>query len=190
MAEELDELELRRRALTGTEVRLLAGGDTPQERRALRYRLEDAVLATGAAIRSGVVEGMGLTALRVLRGDTEAVTAEVALALEARTALGSEDTLTLAKWVVLATRNAYAEAASRVISNARRDPEEILGRCIGEGLTYNALRNTFHLPSDNRVLGPADTDVEVLRGAMSIAGLFATSNQTLLMRPSAGQGLD
>ena len=35
-----------------------------------------------------------------------------------------------------------------------------------------------------------DTDIEVLRGAMSIVGLFISSDQTLLTRPTAGGGLD
>jgi len=190
LADELDELELRRKALIGTEVHLLAGGDTPQERRALRYRLEDAALAASAALRSGVVEGMGMTALRELAGDVQAIRTAVLEELLERSRLPEEEASALATWVVSATTAAYREAASRVLRNARRDPEAVLVRCLGEGVAYDALRGSYHTVGAFRVLCPVDTDVEVLRGAMSIVALLATSDQTLLTRPAAGAGLD
>ena len=45
-------------------------------------------------------------------------------------------------------------------------------------------------PMEDGVLNPAETDVEVVRGAASIVSLFISSNQTILTRPVVGGGQD
>jgi hypothetical protein len=78
-----------------------------------------------------------------------------------------------------------------VLENGRiSTPKVVMEQCLTNGTGYDALSRT-HTPSDSpTVINPADTDVAVLRGAMSIVGMLVTSNQTLLLHFAAGGDLD
>ena len=78
----------------------------------------------------------------------------------------------------------------RVLLNARMNADDIWAYCMEQGRSFNALTGEYADPTETLVVNPADTDIEVLRGATSIVGLFITSDQTLLTRPVAGAGLD
>ena len=190
MSEELDELRARVRALMGSEVTVFVGGATEQEKRTLQYLLDDAALAVAAAKRSGVVEGLGLTAQRAIFGDNVAVLDAVRIKLTDRVRLSELDVAELADAVLDAVAVAYASATSRVLTNSRLDAADVLSRCLSENKTFNAVTREFTPVAEAQVINPADTDIEVLRGTMSIVGLFVSSDQTLLTRPVAGGGLD
>jgi chaperonin GroEL len=192
MSEECEDLWARIRSLRGTEVTVLAGGDTEQEKRALAYLLDDAALACKAALRSGVVEGLGLTALRALRGPLyKDLVLTVTEAVCARTRIPPWEAESLACAVLSATADAYMDAFLCVLENGRiSTPKVVMEQCLTNGTGYDALSRT-HTPSDSpTVINPADTDVAVLRGAMSIVGMLVTSNQTLLLHFAAGGDLD
>jgi chaperonin GroEL (HSP60 family) len=110
--------------------------------------------------------------------------------MTARIGLPEEKIRALANTVLLAVADAYAMATKRVLANARLDADDIWAVCIEQGKSFNALTGKYAEPSETLVVNPADTDIEVLRGATSIVGLFITSDQTLLTRPAAGGGLD
>jgi chaperonin GroEL len=190
MTEELDELRARIRALLGSEVTIFVGGSTEQEKRTLQYLLDDAALAVRAALRSGIVEGLGFTAQRILIDADCSLHAEVIAGLAERCRLPSGKTGELGGIVLDAVRDAYAIATKRVLENARLPADDIWSMCMENCKGYNALTGEFSNPDVTVVVNPADTDVEVLRGATSIVGLFITSDQTLLTRPASGGGLD
>jgi chaperonin GroEL len=190
LTEEIDELRLRRATLLGTEVTVLAGGATQQDKDQLQYLLDDAALACAAALRSGVVEGMGMTALRLLSSYPDDVTAHVTEAICERTRLNRERAWELAEATVRATGQAYLDAFVTVIENGGGNGAEVLRRCLDEGLAYDAMSGEYVAPGRTEVVNPADTDAEVLKGAMSIAAMLATSTQTVLVRPRVGNGQD
>ena len=190
MADELAELRARVRALLGSEVTIFVGGATEQEKKALQYLLDDAALAVAAALRSGIVEGLGLTAQRALAADRGGIIDELAAALAGRTRFAVGAARDLAEIAVRAVKEAYAMATKRVLENARLPADDIWKCCIDKNMGFNALTGEYADPGETIVINPADTDVEVLRGATSIVGLFITSNQTLLTRPVAGGDLD
>jgi chaperonin GroEL (HSP60 family) len=190
MSEELDELRARIRALLGSEVTIFVGGATEQEKRTLQYLLDDAALAVAAAKRSGVVEGLGLTVQRVLANDNDAVHDAVRAKLAERVRLSELDVAELADAVLDAVGLAYMSSTCRVLTNSRLEAADILHRCLRENKTFNAVTREYTPVDKAQVINPADTDIEVLRGAMSIVGLFISSDQTLLTRPTAGGGLD
>ena len=190
LAEELEELRARLRALTGSEITISVGGATEQEKKTLQYLLDDAALAVRAALRSGVVEGLGFTSLRALSGDDVGdVLAEVVERTIERTHLPRPEVAHLSAFVFQAVRDAYVRCAGRVLENSRvPDPAAVVETSLTTGRYFNALTRSFaDTPS---VLNPADTDIEVLRGAASIVSLLVTSDQTVLVRPVAGGGLD
>ena len=187
MADELAELRARVRSLRGTEVTLLAGGSTPQERKALHYLLDDAVLAVRAATRSGVVEGLGLTGARALQ--KPGVAEALAERLAGKTRMPKDAIDRLASETVLAFYDAYRAAAGRVLENGRISAD-VVDECLARGCTYNAVTREFRAVDAATVLNPAETDIEIARGAASIVGLLTSSNQTILTRPVAGAGLD
>lgn len=190
LADELDELKSRIRALRGSEVTIFVGGATEQEKRTVQYLLDDAALAVRAAIRSGIVEGMGFTPQRILVDSDGTLVKELADGIAARSRLPSGRTEELAAEVLEAVRGAYARATKRVLENARLPADDIWEICMERGLGYNAITGEYPKPDETVVVNPADTDIEILRGATSIVGLFITSDQTLLTRPAAGGGLD
>jgi chaperonin GroEL (HSP60 family) len=183
-------LRARVRALLGSEVTIFVGGSTEQEKRTLQYLLDDAALAVRAALRSGIVEGLGFTAQRILIDADCSLHAEVIAGLAERCRLPSGKTGELGGIVLDAVRDAYAIATKRVLENARLPADDIWSMCMENCKGYNALTGEFSNPDVTVVVNPADTDVEVLRGATSIVGLFITSDQTLLTRPASGGGLD
>ena len=190
MADELDELRARVRALRGSEVTIFVGGATEQEKKTIQYLLDDAALAVAAALRSGIVEGLGFTPQRILVDADGTLRIALIDGIVARSRLPSGKTAELADAVLEAVREAYARATKRVLENARLPADDIWEICMEHGLGYNALTGEYPKPDETVVVNPADTDIEVLRGATSIVGLFITSDQTLLTRPAAGGGLD
>ena len=190
MSDELDELRARVRALRGSEVTIFVGGATEQEKKTLQYLLDDSALAVAAAKRSGIVEGLGLTAQRILVSKDDRLQRALSAGIIQRTRLPDEQAIALAHKVLEAVGSAYANATKRVLHNARLNGDVILENCLRNGQSFNALTGDYADPSETLVVNPADTDIEVLRGATSIVGLFITSDQTLLTRPVAGGGLD
>jgi chaperonin GroEL len=190
MQEELEELKARVRAIRGTEVAILAGGATEQEKVALQYLLDDAALACAAALRTGVVEGLGMTALRLLNGGRRAeFEAALASRIEAKTRVGPGPSAALAALTAAATERAYRHVLETVFANARIDPGPVITTCLATGRTFDLLSNEYLAPEEANI-NPAATDIEVVRGAMSIAALFATSDQVLLLHPVMGGGQD
>ncbi len=190
MSDEIDELNARIRALRGSEVTIFVGGATEQEKRTTQYLLDDAALAVRAAIRSGMVEGLGFTPQRILVDADGSLRNTLIDGIAARSRLPSGKTAELADAVLEAAREAYARATKRVLENARLPADDIWAICMEHGVGYNAITGEYPKPDETVVVNPADTDIEILRGATSIVGLFITSDQTLLTRPAAGGGLD
>ena len=190
MAAELDELRARRRAILGSEVTILAGGSTHLERQALVHLLDDAALAVKSAMRSGVVEGLVLTGLRALHADSVGG-AETVRRVREGTYLSEVEARELTGEVASAFYRAYMAVARAVLENSHVEhPDDVLARCLGDGLTYNAVTRDYAPVAESTVINPADTDAEIVRGAASIVSLFVASNQTVLTRPLVGGDQD
>ena len=188
MSEELDELKARIRALLGSEVTIFIGGATDLEKKTLQYLLDDASLAVAAAKKGGIVEGLGMA---TLRQDWSDLGLELGSTLINRLLLPKAQIATLVTEVIIAVRSAYVKCFTKVLNNSRvKDVDAVLEKCVTENLAYNALSCEFTPVSAVKVVNPAYTDIEVIRGAMSIVGLFLASDQTLLTRPRAGGNLD
>lgn len=190
MSEELEELRARVRALLGSEITISVGGATEQEKRTAQYLLDDAALAVAAARRSGVTEGLGLTPQRILGGSgsiPEEIVFEVMEGIRHRTRLNAERARELAECLLKALREAYADSTICVLENARLDGPNILLDCLANKRSYNVITGSREI---GEIINPADTDIEILRGVVSIVGLFVSSDQTILTRPLAGGGLD
>ena len=193
LSEEIEELRARIRAMLGSEVTLFVGGATDQEKKALAYLMDDSVLAVAAARRSGVVEGLGMTVQRALYKDVKILRADVITRAMYRTSLRYEAATELVDQLLEAVARAYRSATARVLENARMSEsqiEEVFQTCMTGNAAYNVMTQQYDALPTASVLNPADTDIEVLRGAMSIVALFISSDQTILIRPTAGGGLD
>jgi chaperonin GroEL len=188
MTEELDELKARVRALAGSEVTIAIGGATDLEKKTLQYLLDDAALAVAAAKKGGIVEGLGMTALRQ---NWHGIAKELENRINERLALPAEDVQLIAISVTRAVKHAYERCVYKVFNNAKvKDPEEVLAECIGKNIGYNALTRRYSDIDSIKVVNPALTDIEVIKGAMSIVSLFLASNQTLLTRFRSGGDQD
>lgn len=186
MSETIAELRARDRALSGAEFVLRAGGETHQERMAVKDLLDDATLACEAAIESGITEGMGMPILRQLAGPTRradlaSVTAD---AISRRTAMNQERAGKLAERVIAAFEQAYRSVFMQVLENGRYHlPEAVLSECLDNGKAFDAAASEFYDPDELRVSCPAKTDREIVLGASSIVAELIASSQTVMPRP-------
>lgn len=188
LTDELNELRARRRAILGSETTIMVGGATVAERRALADLLDDATLAVKSALRGGVVEGMGLTAVRCLVHD-DSLRTSAAARLAETTTMPIERAAKLMETVHGAFFLAFWAAAQKVLENARvASPEDVIRKCVRENLAFNVITGQFS--AEPTVINPVETDIEVIRGAASIVSLFIASEQTVLTRAAVGNGMD
>ena len=191
LRDELNELKSRIIALEGSEVTINVGGATEQEKEALTFLVEDAILAVKSAKRNGIVEGMGFTALRFLSNDEnrKRIGDEITEKLAEHSAFPYESIRELTKTLLDIVRIAYYDAAARVFTNACLSTN-IIDKCISENKAYNIISSEFTDVNKTVVVSPAETDIEAIRSAMSIVAILLTSNQTVLMHPVLHGGLD
>jgi chaperonin GroEL len=194
--DDLEELKSRIRSLLGSEVTIFIGGATEQEKKAVKYLVDDAVLAVQAALRSGVVEGLNLTVQRLLymHGANGLVDHLIydklyTLMKDQIPYLTKLNTEILIASLLNAIEVAYQTASFQIFENSKLDGKEIIGECLLKNKTFNVMTNNFETIG-NSVINPVETDIEVLCGAISIVNLLIISNQMILTRPSTGGGLD
>ncbi len=147
-----------------------AGGSTTLEKGANYDLLEDAVKAAASAVKHGFNLGGNLSIMNAVE------------TLQQRQ-LENKVTLT-AQQIELINRidGAFFKVLEDVVTNAQTDIKagEILDNAaLGKGC-YNLVTGEY----DGKVINPTMTDVEILRGAISIVSMMASSNQYISLSPT------
>mgnify|MGYP005673658363 CR=1 FL=1 len=139
--------------LSGGVAILKVGGSTEAELRERKDRVEDALYATRAAVRSGILEGGGTSLLRASR--------------KVKTSVQDNDFL--AGWNLMI--DVSSSPLSQIAKNAGKVPEVILEKTISnrKGYGYDARADKFCSLVDEGIIDPALVVISALRHASSAA---------------------
>lgn len=148
-----------------------AGGRTTLEKGANYDLLEDAVKASASAFKDGFTIGGNLSIMTAIRR----------ILLDST--VGKESLADVEKDVHYAILGAFQGVLQDVLDNAQvteTDNKIILGKAIDGLGCYNIVTHQY----DNKVINPVMTDIEILKGAISIVSLMISSNQYISLTPS------
>ncbi len=166
-----DKLQERLAKLAGGVAIIKVGGVTETEMKEIKYRVEDAVEATRAALEEGVVSGGGLA---LLEASTKVKNKDIY-----RKALGDEG-----RGMDIVFR--ALEKPLRVIAeNAGKDSNEVLQKVMEteEGIGYNAADAEYVNMVAKGIIDPLKVVKTALQNASSITGLIMTTEAAIADAP-------
>ena len=174
---EADENHLRERLakLAGGVAVIKVGAATETEMKERKMRIEDALNATKAAVKEGIVAGGGYTLF------------ELATALrngDFQYTLSNEGERYGHKVVVDAMNVPF----NKIISNAGRDTSEITKEAMLSGKGYNAATGKFVDLIEDGVIDPVTVTRSALQNAASIASLYLTTDTAVSIIPENESG--
>jgi len=149
--------------LSGGVAILHVGGSTEVELMERKYRVEDALSATRAAIETGVVPGGGVALLRI------------AEELAAADINGYSSTYQAGFDIV---QLAMKYPLRRIASNAGTSADVIIDKILTKeefGYGWDAKNGVFGYMYDMGIIDPAKVAVSAIRNACSVAGTFLTT---------------
>lgn len=163
-----EKLQERLAKLAGGVAVLKVGAATETEMKERKYRIEDALAATKAAVEEGIVPGGGVALLRAAAGldglKTESSEEKVAIAI---------------------LKRALEEPLRQIASNAGKDgavvAEEVKKRTGAEG--YNATKDTYEDLVVAGVIDPTKVTRSALQNAASISGMLLTTEVVIVDLP-------
>ncbi len=156
-----EQLQKRLAKLAGGVAVINVGATTETEMKEKKFRVEDTIAATRAALDEGVVSGGGLALV------------DAAKALETVPADISDD----AKVGFTIVRRALEEPIRQIADNAGFDGAVIADRAKNEkkGVGFDAAKNEWKNMMDAGIIDPAKVACSALKNAASIAGTLLTT---------------
>jgi chaperonin GroEL len=175
MDDEIFSLRKRMASLQNSMAVLYVGGVSEDAKDTDKYLLEDAVFACRSALHHGYIPGGNLLIPTILEG--EKTRGYVESHFEGTNEQLLKDTLDNIK-------EAFLQSFICVLENAYHDEErsrKVAETCTENGVIFNLKQNRFEAMTDTPIINSAETDIEILRSAISIIGLLVTSNQFIKM---------
>ena len=171
--EDIYNLRKRISALQASLAVLYVGGKSEDAKDTDKYLLEDAVFACRSALNFGVIPGGNLIVPLVL---TEC---SINVFNKLHKALPKLEKQFIAD-VMEAIKNSFLESYVTVLNNKYLDIEksrDIASKCIYNKEFLNLKEDKIETMAETNIINSAETDIEILKSAISIIGLLATSNQ-------------
>jgi len=170
-----ESLEKRLSALAGKVAVIKVGGATETEIEEKKFRVDDAVAATKAAVAEGVVTGGGVTLVYAAR--------EIARHLEANKAMDDHER---AGWIILA--EALEQPFKQLMLNAGLNAEEKLAKVLGQktwaaGFDINDDKLLKLDLKEQGIVDPAKVTREAIQNAVSVAGTAMTMGSLIVDLP-------
>jgi chaperonin GroEL len=157
-AQEKGSLHERISSLCGKVSTIYVGGDTDIEQKEKRDRVDDAVLATRAAIDEGILAGGGIALLDQSDFDIED---------ESDSCVIASDILSKAMWSPFDT----------IVSNAGMSPSDVCENGeIGNGCGYDVRAEVYGDMIDMGIIDPAKVTKIALKNAVSVATTIITTS--------------
>ena len=156
-----EKLQERLARLAGGVAVISIGATTESELREKKYRVEDALQATEAAIQEGIVPGGGTAFLKCLSE----------LDYFVSTSKLSDDI----KAGIKIVRLAITEPLKRIAVNAGKEGTIVFEKVMSEGLGYNARTDSYEDLMESGVVDPVKVTRAALENAASIAALLLTT---------------
>ncbi|MCI5606765.1 MAG: chaperonin GroEL [Treponema sp.] len=156
-----EQLQKRLAKLAGGVAVINVGANTETEMKEMKFRVEDTIAATRAALEEGIVSGGGMALI------------EASKALEAIPADLTEDEKVGFKIV----RRALEEPIRQIAENAGLDGAIIAERAKNEkkGIGFNARTNEWVNMLEAGIIDPAKVTCSALKNAASVAGTLLTT---------------
>ncbi len=156
-----EQLQKRLAKLAGGVAVINVGANTETEMKEMKFRVEDTIAATRAALEEGIVSGGGMALI------------EAAKALSEIPADLSEDEKVGFKIV----RRALEEPIRQIAENAGLDGAVIAERAKNEkkGIGFNARTNEWVNMLEAGIIDPAKVTCSALKNAASVAGTLLTT---------------
>jgi len=156
-----EQLQKRLAKLAGGVAVINVGANTETEMKEMKFRVEDTIAATRAALEEGIVPGGGLALI------------EASKALETIPADLTEDEKVGFKIV----RRALEEPIRQIAENAGLDGAVIAERAKNEkkGIGFNARTNEWVNMLEAGIIDPAKVTCSALKNASSVAGTLLTT---------------
>ncbi|MCE7936407.1 chaperonin GroEL [Candidatus Saccharibacteria bacterium CPR2] len=160
--------EKRSAALKGKVAVIKVGGATETEIEEKKFRVDDAVAATKAALEEGIVPGGGVTLVDLAKG------------LEA----DGHDSIAAGRVLL---KNALAQPFKRLMENAGLNPDEKLPQIVaskkaGQGFDVNKAGKLIDLKSAG-IVDPTRVTKEAIQNAVSIAATSMTMGAMIVEIP-------
>jgi len=155
----LEQLKKRLGKLTGSIANIRVGGASETEQTEIKYRIEDALNATKAAVEDGIVEGGGTAMLR---------------ASEVMPTPDGAEKEYQAGWDLVV--KAMSTPTKQIMKNAGLPADAIAAEIIKTDLGYNALMNEYQNFFEAGIIDPLRCVKNELANAVSTAGILLTSN--------------
>ena len=171
--EEVYDLRKRIAALEASLAVLYIGGKSEDAKDTDKYLLEDAVFACRSALNFGIIPGGNLIVPLILDECSINVFNKVYKQCK------DLDKQFIAD-VIGAIRKSFLESYATVLNNKYLDinkSRDLAMECIRERKFINLKTGKTDLMSETVIINSAETDIEILKSAISIIGLLATSNQ-------------
>jgi len=163
--------------LYGKMATIKIGGSSELEKKCTKDSVDDAVLACRSAFENGYVKGLNLTTLAVINelifnqnhDSLEYVILEMLYTVFKNTS----------KDVMRSKYDGDDNAIWRKDYDGIRDvtADEILTICAGNNWGFNIITEEFDIGDELTVINSVSTDIEILKGMISILSLILTSNQ-------------
>lgn len=160
--------------LNGVSLKILVGGITEEEKKARRFLVEDAVLACKSACSKGY--GMGSNSgmfHAALRVDSRIKNYFDEGGFEGHDPELMKRVSNAMKEVFAAVYMAVAARSPAVQAN----PKKWIEDAEDSNRVYNVITGEFEQIDETAVLSPIDTDVQILKAAVSIVGMLLSINQ-------------
>lgn len=183
MDDELYQLRKRLACLQNNMATLYVGGATENEKETVKYLIEDAVFACKSALEHGYTLGGNLIIPIILNEEAETHNIENALKdIYKESYLSTHENLF--RDILEALFNAFSHSFKTVLMNCYNDTgavSPIIDQCIENYEMFNLKTMKFEKATETRIINSIETDMEILKSAISIIGLLCTSNQFVKM---------
>lgn len=154
-----EKLQERLAKLAGGVAVIYVGALTEVEMKEKKDRVDDALCATKSAVEEGIVEGGGVTFLRISKGLKDCLY---------ESTLKNEDEISGYKLVIKALESPIRQ----ICTNAGVDGSVIISKVLESGKGYNALTDSFEDLKETGVIDPAKVLRVSIENAISIASMF------------------
>jgi chaperonin GroEL len=166
-----EKLQERLARLSGGVAVLRIGAATETEQKEKKFRVEDALAATKAAVEDGIVIGGGMILLLVQK------------ALNKKLETQGHDDVRVGYKIVA---DALNDPLSIIAANSGQEPAVILAEAknqTDENVGYNARKGQFENLFEAGVVDPAKVTILALQNAGSIVGLILTTSVLMADKP-------
>jgi chaperonin GroEL len=180
-----EQLQKRLAKLAGGVAVINVGANTETEMKEMKFRVEDTIAATRAALEEGIVSGGGIAliqASKVLDADTANLVGDEKVGFQI-------------------VKRALEEPIRQIADNAGVDGAVIADKAKNEkpGVGYNAAKGAWVHMMDAGIIDPAKVTRSALQNAASVAGMLLTTECAItdipeppapVAAPNPGMGMD